>query len=140
MTRQTAIKSETKDLAEQLVAFEARSESVSEADRLATCRVCEKLRRPLVALTGTAGFSSLLARSLTLAKRESPALTAVEVQPDGSLKGLKGEAAEAHPILVGYLLSLLITFIGETLTMRLVHDAWPDLPGLDQSFLGKETK
>lgn len=130
MMSQTGIKSETRELAEQLVAFEARSQNVSTADRLAPCRVCEKLRRPLVTLTGTAGFSSLLSRALTLAKREAPALSAVQVKPDGSLEGLEGEAAQAHPILVGYLLSLLITFIGETLTMRLLHDVWPDLPEL----------
>jgi hypothetical protein len=140
MMSQTAIRSETRELAEQLVALEARSQSVSTADRLATCRVCEKLRRPLVTLTGTAGFSSLLSRALTLAKRDSPALIAVQVKPDGSLEGLEGEAAQAHPILVGYLLSLLITFIGETLTMRLLHDIWPGLPGLDLNSLGKESK
>jgi hypothetical protein len=140
MMSQSGIKSETRELAEQLVDFEARSQSVSTVDRLATCRVCEKLRRPLVILTGTAGFSSLLSRALTLAKRESPALSAVQVKPDGSLEGLEGEAAQAHPILVGYLLSLLITFIGETLTMRLLHDIWPELTGLDPSSLGKESK
>ena len=137
---QSGIKSETRELAEQLVAFEAGSQSVSRADRHATCRVCEKLRRPLVTLTGTAGYSSLLLRALTLAKREAPALSAVQVKPDGSLEGLEGDAAQAHPILVGYLLGLLITFIGETLTMRLLHDVWPDLPGLNLNPLGKELK
>jgi hypothetical protein len=137
---QTGIKSETRELAEQLVALEAGSQSVSRADRLATCRVCEKLRRPLVTLTGTAGFSSLLSRALTLAQRESPALSAVQIKPDGSLEGLEGEAAQTQLILVVNLLSLLITFIGETLTMRLLYDIWPDLPGLDPNPLGKELK
>ena len=137
---QAGIKSKTRELAEQLVALEAGSQRVSAADRLATCRVCEKLRRPLVTLTGTAGFSSLLARALTLARREDPALSAVEVLPDGSLEGLEGKAAQAHAVLVGYLLSLLITFIGEALTMRLLHDVWPDLPGPDLNSLGKESK
>lgn len=134
------IRPETRELAQRLVAHEASSQSVSKVDRLATCRVCEKLRRPLVTLTGTAGFSSLLSRALTLAQRESPALSAVQVKPDGSLEGLEGEAAQAHPILVGYLLSLLITFIGETLTMRLLHDIWPDLPGIDLNPPGEELK
>lgn len=137
---QPRTKSEIREFAERLVAYEADSQSISKTDRLATCRVCEKLRRPLVTLTGTAGFSSLLSRALTLAQRESPALSAVQVKPDGSLEGLEGEAAQAHPILVGYLLGLLITFIGETLTMRLLHDIWPDLPGLDLDSLGKELK
>ena len=137
---QVAVTPETRELAEQLVGLEARSLSVSKADRPATCRVCEKLRRPLVTLAGTAGYSSLLARSLTLAKRESPALSAVEVGPDGSLLGLEGEAALASPILIGHLLGLLITFIGETLTMRLLHEVWPDLPGSDLNSLGRNSK
>jgi hypothetical protein len=140
MMSQSGIKSEIRELAEQLVAFEARPHNISTDDRLATCRVCEKLRRPLVTLTGTAGFSSLLSRALTLAKRESPALSEVQVKPDGSLDGLEGEAAQAHPILVGYLLSLLITFIGEALTMRLLNDIWPELTGLNPNSLGKESK
>lgn len=98
-------------------------------DGLASCRVCGKLRPPLIALTGTAGFRSLLSRALTLARREAQGLGAVRVQPDGSLEGLEGEATQARTVLVGYLLTLLITFIGETLTMRLLHDVWPDLPG-----------
>ena len=137
---QSSLKSETRELAEQLVALEDRSSNISKTDQRATCRVCEKLRRPLVALTGTAGFSSLLTRALTLAKRDTPAFAGVNVKPDGSLEGLEGEAALAHPILVGYLLSLLITFIGETLTMRLLHDVWPNLAELDPSSLGKESE
>lgn len=137
---QTHVKSEIRELAQRLVAHEAGSQTVSRADRLAPCRVCEKLRRALVTLTGTAGFSSLLSRALTLAQRESPALSAVQVKPDGSLEGLEGEAAQAHSILVGYLLSLLITFIGDPLTMRLLHDIWPDLPGLDPDSPGEELK
>jgi hypothetical protein len=31
-------------------------------------------------------------------------------------------------MLVAQLLSLLVTFIGEPLTIRLVHDVWPDVP------------
>jgi hypothetical protein len=127
----------TKELAEQLVALEAGSKSISTA---ATCRVCEKLRGPLVKWMGPAGFSSLLSRALALARRECPALGAVQVKPDGSLEGLESAAAQAHPILVGYLLSTLITFIGVTLTMWLLHDIWPDQPGLDLNSPGEESK
>lgn len=138
LMNQTGVTPETRALAERLVALEARAANVSPADRLATCRACEKLRRPLVTLTGAAGFSSLLTRALTLAAREEPALSEVEVETDGSLKGLYGKAADAHPVLVAYLLSLLITFIGETLTMELLHDVWPDLAGPGQNSVGKE--
>jgi hypothetical protein len=137
---QNGVKSETRELAQQLVAFEAGLQSVSLDGGVVTCGVCEKLRRTLVTLTGVAGFSSLLSRALTLAVREVPALSAVQVNPDGSLQGLGGEAARAQPVLVAYLLSLLITFIGQALTMQLLHDIWPDLPGPGLNSVGKESK
>jgi hypothetical protein len=59
----------------------------SEAKMLVAFRVCEKLRRPLTTLAGAIGFQSLILRALTLAKREAPSLSAVEVTADGSLTG-----------------------------------------------------
>jgi hypothetical protein len=78
---------------------------------------------------GSGGFSSLLQRALTLAQRESPALVGVEVKADGSMVGLEGAAAEASPILVAHLIQLLITFIGESLTLMLLQDIWPEIKG-----------
>jgi len=133
------ISPETRQLAERLVAFEASAKQTSDDDPRATCRVCEKLRQPLVTLTGTAGYISLLSRALTLAKREAPALSAVDVRSDGSLGGLEDEAAVAHTVLVAYLLGLLTTFIGKDLTMRLVQDIWPDFPGSDSTSSGRNS-
>jgi len=135
-----AVAAETRALAERLVMFEAASEHALEDDADATCRVCEKLRRPLVTLTGNAGFSSLLSRALILAQREVPALGTVQVKADGSMRGLQEAGAAATHVLVSYLLSLLITFIGDTLTMRLLDDIWPDLPRRAVWPLGKEAK
>ena len=56
----------------------------------------------------------------------------VSVRADGSLEGFEGiEASEAGAGqagagLVAQLLELLMTFIGEPLTLRLVRDSWPD--------------
>ena len=136
----TGVAAQTRNLAERLVIFEAASKYALEDDAEGTCRVCEKLRRPLVTLTGSAGFNSLLSRALILAQREAPALGAVEVKADGSMQGFQGTAAEAAHVLVTYLLSLLITFIGETLTMRLIDDIWPDLPQRAVLPLEKEAK
>jgi hypothetical protein len=133
----SSISPETRALAERLVAFEAAVQQTADDDAMATCRVCEKLRDPLITLTGTAGYCSLLSRALTLAKREAAVLHAVEVQPDGSLNGLKGEAAKSHPIVVAHLLGLLVTFIGEDLTMRLVDDIWPNFSGSDPISSGR---
>lgn len=136
---QASITSGTRALAVQLLALEEASKDIAESDTRATCRVCEKLRRSLVTLTGTGGYVSLLSRALTLAQREAPVLGAVRVRPDGSLEGLEAEAAKAHPVLVAYLLSLLNTFIGETLTMRILKDIWPDLPVSEQRLIRKES-
>lgn len=118
--------------AERLVAFEAAI-IPPKRDLFVTCRVCEKLRRPLTTLIGPAGYSSLLSRALTLARRESPALAEVRVNPDGSLEGLEGEAAKVTAVLIAHVLALLTVFIGEALTMQFVRDIWPDFPGSIQA-------
>ncbi len=97
-------------------------------DTHAVCRVCDKLRRPLTTLTGAAGFRSLLARALTLAKQESPALGAWGVKADGSLECPDGETAPSGAVLIAHLIGLMMTFIGESLTFRLLHDVWIHLP------------
>jgi hypothetical protein len=110
------------------------------ADMHAVCRVCDNLRRPLTTLVGAAGFRSLLARALTLAKRESPVLGAWEVKADGSLQGLNGEAAQLGSVLIAHLIGLMITFIGEVLTLRLLHDVWLDLPSSEINFGRNKSK
>jgi hypothetical protein len=129
------ISSDTRDLARRLVAHEAAAE-VSPMDKSSTCRVCEKLRRPLSTLIGSAGYRALLARAMTLAKREAPALAAVQVKEDASLDGLVGEAVQANAEIIAQLLELLTAFIGESQTLRLLHDIWPDLPG-EEAFQGQ---
>ena len=130
----------TRELAQRLLAYEGAETSPSTADMHAVCRVCDKLRRPLTTLAGAPGFRSLLARALTLAKRESPVLGAWEVKSDGSLQGLNGEAAQSGAVLIAHLLGLMITFIGESLTLRLLHDVWLALPGSEIKFGRNESK
>ncbi len=121
-----------RDLARRLIALGAAREEPMVAGGNGPERACEVLRMPLAKLVGVAGFRSLMSRALTLAKAEVPSLGAVRVRPDGSLEGLNGigrpEDAEAGTVVMAQLLSLLVTFIGEPLTMRLVHDAWPEEP------------
>jgi type IV secretory pathway VirB2 component (pilin) len=127
-------------LAQQLLAYEADEAGAAMPDAEVVCRVCDKLRRPIATLAGAAGFRSLLARALTLAKQESPALNAWEVQPDGSLQGLNGEAAQAGAVLIAQFIGLTITFIGESLTLRLLNDVWVDLPDSEMKFERNESK
>ena len=88
----------------------------------------------MCALAGVAGFRALAARALTLAKAEVPGLSVMQIMADGSMQGL-GEMdppGDKHPdgngevILIAELLGLLMIFIGRSMTLRLVQDAWPE--------------
>jgi hypothetical protein len=83
-------------------------------------------------LVGIGGYRALLQRALILAQRESPTLSGVEVKADGSMVGLEGAAAEANSILIAHLIHLLMTFIGQSLTLTLLQDIWPEIKGLDE--------
>jgi hypothetical protein len=98
-------------------------------------RVFEKLRISLARFAGPDGFASLLRRALVLARAEVPALQSVEAKADGSIEGFERVAAQvgdggadAAVAIIAHLLGLLVTFVGESLTLRLVRDAWPDAP------------
>jgi hypothetical protein len=124
------------ELAQRLFAYEAAADNPSEANMPAGLRVSEKLRRPLSTLVGSSGFRSLLARALTLAKAQAPGLSAVQIKPDGSLEGLsdlgnQDQAAAGVILIAQLLLGLLVTFIGESLMLSLVLDAWVDFPVFD---------
>ena len=120
------------NLARRLLALEASSRNTREAEGSAAFYVCEKLRQPLSTLAGVAGFRSLLSRALTIAGDEVRWLKAVKLNANGSLEGLDeaqlsaAEIAEGEAVLVAQLIGLLVTFIGATLTLQLLQQAWPE--------------
>jgi hypothetical protein len=129
---------EMRDLAHRLLTYEAGSGKTSESKEATTLRVYEKLRQSLGVFAGSAGFQSLASRALALARSEAPSLSAARVTADGSLHGLgesglqidkdrAGEypAGEGGTILIARLLGLLLTFLGEALTLSLLRNAWP---------------
>jgi hypothetical protein len=126
---------EARALARRLIADEAAAAKISLSAEPAVSRVYEKLRQSLCALAGVAGFRSLASRALTLAQTEASSLSAVQVASDGSLQGLgetesqtrRFQDEDGEAMLIALVLGLLITFIGEALTLRLVQNAWPDL-------------
>jgi hypothetical protein len=128
------VPTESLDLTRRLLAYEGIAGKTSEPTQSAALRVYEKLRRPLFALVGVAGFRSLASRALTLAQAETPTLSVVQVTTDGSLQGFgeldqkieKDQAEEGGAILIAQLLGLLSIFIGIAFTLRLVQNAWPD--------------
>ena len=120
-------------LARRLLAVEAANQSATDAHVHEAVRVCEKLRISLTRVVGSDGFAVLLRRSLALARVEVPALKRVTVNADCSIEGLEelaadpsGGGAEAPVAISAHLLGLLVTFIGEPLTLRLVRETWPD--------------
>jgi hypothetical protein len=117
----------------------------SGAESRAALRVCEKLRHPLSTYAGVAGFRSLLKRAHGLASSEVRWLEAIEIQADGSFRYsaeteaqlASEDAGRATGALVSQLIGLLDTFIGEALTLRLVHEVWPNVALKESKSAGK---
>jgi hypothetical protein len=133
---------EMRDLAHGLLALEAAADKTSEPVESATLRVYEKLRQSLCALAGVAAFQSIAFRALMQAKSEAPGLWAAQIASDGALEGLgefepqlnefepqlgsgKQQIGDGGVILIDHILGLLLIFLGETLTINLLRNAWP---------------
>jgi hypothetical protein len=122
-----------RDFARRLLAVEAASHAAAEPRVHEAVRVCEKLRVCLIRFAGADGFTALLRRALALARAEVPSLHGITENADGSIEGLKELAADAPNVridaavaITAHLLGLLVTLIGEPLTVRLVREAWPE--------------
>ena len=99
-------------------------------------RLSEHFARLLTPLIGDAGVAAILARALHLAQRHVPGLAQVRSpQPSDApftpeqqfLEQLEpAEALEAAVALLTAISELLVSFIGEGLTTRLLREAWPD--------------
>ena len=119
-----------RDLARRLL---AASQSASDPQVHEAVLVSDKLRISLTRFAGADGFTSLLRRALALARAEVPSLQSVKVGADGRLEGFELLAAQtgmdvaAAAAITAHLLGLLVTFIGEPLTLALVREAWPDI-------------
>jgi hypothetical protein len=107
-------------------------------------RVYDRLRLPLSKLAGIAGFRSLMSRALVMAKAELPSLVSISVLEDGSLKKLdcpeqdRMDDGKGEIVVLAHLLGLLVTFIGEPLTLQLVRDAWPSASMIGIDFASDE--
>ena len=117
-----------RDWARRLIASEIDADPPSAQTEVATLRVYEKLRRQLCAPVGVDGFQALASRALSLAKSQSPRLSAVQVTANGGLRGLADlnlqmdtdEGSEVGIILIAQLLGLFLTLLGEAATARLL--------------------
>jgi len=123
------------ELARRLLAI---SQTESNPHANAAVLVSNRLRISLTKFVGAEGFASLQRRALALARVEVPSLQEVTIGVDGRLEGLDrldaqagntegGKGEKAAVAVTAHLLGLFVAFIGESFTLRLVHEAWPEL-------------
>lgn len=136
--------SSTRDLARRLL---AASKTASNPHVPEAVLVIERLRTSLTKLAAYEGFASLLRRALLLASGDVPSLQSVKVGADGRLEGFEqlvankgpGAAGDAAAVAItAHLLWLLVTFIGQPLTLTLVREAWSGA-ALDECNSRRET-
>jgi hypothetical protein len=123
--------SSMRDLARRLL---AASQTGSGPHVTEVVAVIERLRISLAKFAGD-GFVSLLRRAVVMASADVPSLQNVKIGADGRLDGVEQLAAdtatsalggEAAVAITAHLLWLLVTFIGEPLTLRVLRESWPD--------------
>jgi hypothetical protein len=112
----------------------AASQVPSSPDARSAGLVSEGLRLTLTRFAGADGFASLLRRALALAGAEMPALRGAKVGAEGRIEGLERILTQddvmwqdAAVAITAQLLELLVTFIGEPLTRRMVREACPGI-------------
>ncbi len=141
-----------RDWAESLIAYETSLTSGESCDAVTPSlfSTAEKLRPHFAALMGSVGFRALLTRALSLAAADVSWLRAVQVTADGGCEELapaEGQPdpekiAEGRVAVLAQLLGLMVAFIGEGLTLRLLSEVWPglSLDGLDLGAGAKNEK
>lgn len=120
----------------RMLAREAGTPADAPAIAAAARRLCERFAEELAPLIGDAGVAAICARALHLTQRNVPGLEPVRAPAKGdapfallqvSLEQQEPAAAtEAAVALLAAVSELLALFIGESLTNRLLREAWPD--------------
>jgi hypothetical protein len=123
----------------KVLALRAGAEADADAIASAVRRTYDDLARVSVPLIGKVGLEALTGRAVHLTQRECPGL----IQPADSARrgqsagpfsqivdGLAQQdaaiATDCAAALIATLTGLLVTFIGEPLTLGLLRKAWPD--------------
>jgi hypothetical protein len=122
--------------AQRLIACERAGEKASAKTVPTALVICTKLQPDLASLMGDSGFRAVMSRALTLAKLESPQLLNLRITTNDERADLyeyepglvPDEIADGGVVLLAQLLGLLGTFIGDSLTERIVRGVWPKLP------------
>ena len=130
-----------RDFAARLIAHESGISSDA-GNGVPAFFVFEKLRPHMATLMGNGGYRALLMRALALSVGEVPFLSSVRVSVEGTMEGLdhpdspvdRAALLDAGVILLAHLIALLVAFIGERLTLQIVHEVWPKLAAKQLNF------
>lgn len=125
-----------RQLAARVLVNKAGPDADAASVAIAARRRFEELAGVLTPLIGQVGIDALAARALHLAQREYPWLgkTRNPEHVEGRLLDVSlslehqapGLAAEAAAAVLARFTALLVTMVGEPLTVRLMRQAWPD--------------
>ena len=120
----------------RMLAREAGTAADAPAIAAASRRLCEHFARQLTPLIGDAGVAAIYARSLHLVQRDFPSLAPARGsnQGDGPYVRLQQSLEHQQPAVASAAAVAVLTtvgdvlasFIGESLTTRLLREAWPD--------------
>ena len=133
MERRIPFSAKTRALAEQLMRRAADAKQSAESPDRPFSTV-DRFRRPLHAMAGTTGTQALLSRALALSKIEFPRLASTKISKEGCVEGVSliepplssDEANLGELILLGNIVELLSTLLGEAIALRFVQDEWPE--------------
>ena len=131
-------------LAKQLIAYEAESDPESAHEGPIAFSVIDKLSPHFITLMGNYGFQVMLARALAQAGEEVTWLRKIDVNNEGlfcQLSELKEPLPadilfEGKVVFIAHVLEQLITFLGESFTLRMLRDVWPKVSNKDLNING----
>ncbi len=125
----------------EVILREARNDQAVEI-LAAAGRSSDRLARYLESLIGAAGARALLQRSVALTRREHPRLAEVLPRAGTPLQSEclavaerqgSGVVMESSVALLVTFVNLLVSFIGERLTVQVLCHVWPDVAPLLRS-------
>jgi hypothetical protein len=124
-------------LARQVLAIEAAAHQRADDMPAAAGLAYDRLRARLSVFLGEVGFDALWARALALTRRSFPPADAAAEEhaaalPPGLATVIAGrnavEAATMLQTVFANFFTLLFSFIGSEISLRLIRQLWPDLP------------
>lgn len=128
----------TYEIARWIIAYERAQAGGDLPDAMR--QAVAKLHTLTATLVGDRGFGALVARAVHLTRPTCPWLEHAGSDVDAAqlVSALAARIGEIEAeevercvvLLLGHVLGLLCSFIGDDLTFRLVRRTWPDLPGI----------